>query len=95
MITLSEDSRRMQEMMKMYNMGNMDPSMFGADGSETLVLNVNNKLVKYIMDQPEGEHTDLICEHLYDLAQISNKPLSPEAMTKFIARSNEILGLLI
>ena len=95
MITLSEDSRRMQEMMKMYNMGNMDPSMFGADGGETLVLNVNNKLVKYIMDQPEGEHTDLICEHLYDLAQISNKPLSPEAMTKFIARSNEILGLLI
>ncbi|MDO4943174.1 MAG: molecular chaperone HtpG [Lachnospiraceae bacterium] len=96
MITLSEDTRRMQEMMKMYNMGgDMDPAMFGADGSETLILNANNKLVKYVIDQPEGEHTNLICEHLYDLAQISNKPLSPEAMTKFIARSNEILGLLI
>jgi molecular chaperone HtpG len=96
MITLSEESRRMQEMMKMYNMGGeMDPAMFGMEAGETLVLNVNNRLVKYVMDQPEGEHTALICEHLYDLAQIANKPLSAEAMTKFIARSNEILGLLI
>ena len=95
MITLSEESRRMQEMMKMYNMGGMDPSMFGAQGGETLVLNTNNKLVQYVMEHPDGEHTNLICEHLYDLAQISNKPLDAQEMTKFIARSNEILGLLI
>ncbi|MDO4169288.1 MAG: molecular chaperone HtpG [Lachnospiraceae bacterium] len=96
MITLSEESRRMQEMMKMYNMGGeMDPAMFGMEGGETLVLNVNNRLVKYVMEQPEGEHTDMICKHLYDLAELSNKPLDAESMTNFIARSNEILGLLI
>lgn len=96
MITLGEEARRMQEMMKMYNMGqDMDPAMFGMEGGETLVLNANNRLVKYVMEQPEGEHTELICKHLYDLAQLSNKPLDAESMTKFIARSNEILGLLI
>ncbi|MDD5968220.1 MAG: molecular chaperone HtpG [Anaerostipes sp.] len=96
MITLSEESRRMQEMMKMYNMGqDMDPAMFGMEGGETLILNANNRLVQYVIDQPEGEHTELICQHLYDLAQLSNRPLDAESMTKFIARSNEILGLLI
>ena len=96
MITLSEESRRMQEMMKMYNMGqDMDPAMFGMEGGETLILNANNRLVQYVIDHPEGEHTELICQHLYDLAQLSNRPLDAESMTEFIARSNEILGLLI
>ncbi|MGN0335407.1 MAG: molecular chaperone HtpG [Lachnospiraceae bacterium] len=92
MMTLSEESRRMQEMMKMYGMAGMDPSMFG--GEETLILNANNKLVQYVLANKEGEHTNLFCEQLYDLAMISHKPLSPDAMTKFIARSNEIMMLL-
>ena len=95
MLTLSEEQRRMIEMMKAYSMGGpMDMAMFGGEG-ETLVLNAANKLVKYVLDNPEGEHTDKICCQLYDLAVIANKPLSPEAMTAFVARSNEILGLLI
>ena len=92
MITLSEESRRMQEMMKMYNMYGMDPSMFG--GNETLVLNANNKLVQYVAEHKDSEKVPMICEQLYDLAMISHKPLSPEEMTKFIARSNEILMML-
>ncbi|MCC8162350.1 MAG: molecular chaperone HtpG [Lachnospiraceae bacterium] len=92
MITLSEESRRMQDMMKMYNMYGMDPSMFGNE--TTLVLNANNALVKYLFENPEGEHTNMICEQLYDLAMISHEPLAPEAMTKFVARTNEIMLLL-
>ena len=92
MVTLSEESRRMQEMMRMYGMAGMDPSMFGGD--ETLVLNANNKLVQYVLANKDGENTNLFCEQLYDLAMISHKPLSPEAMTKFIARSNQIMMLL-
>ncbi len=92
MMTLSEESRRMQDMMKMYGMPGMDPSMFG--GEETLILNANNKLVQYVLEHQEAEHTDLFCEQLYDLAMISHKPLAPEAMTRFIARSNEIMMLL-
>ena len=92
MVTLSEESRRMQEMMRMYGMPGMDPSMFGGD--ETLVLNANNQLVQYVLANKEGEHTNLFCEQLYDLAMISHKPLTPEAMTKFIARSNQIMMLL-
>ena len=92
MVTLSEESRRMQEMMRMYGMPGMDPSMFGGD--ETLVLNANNKLVQYVLANKDGENTNLFCEQLYDLAMISHKPLSPEAMTKFIARSNQIMMLL-
>ena len=92
MITLSEESRRMQDMMKMYNMYGMDPSMFGS--SETLVLNANNKLVKYIFDNKDSENIPMFCEQLYDLALLSHKPLSPEEMTKFISRSNEIMMLL-
>jgi len=92
MITLSEESRRMQEMMRMYGMPGMDPSMFGGD--ETLVLNANNQLVQYVLANKDGENTNLFCEQLYDLAMISHKPLSPEAMTKFIARSNQIMMLL-
>ena len=94
MVTLSEESRRMQEMMKMYSMGGMgmDPSMFG--GSETLVLNANNRLVQYILENSDSQHVPMFCQQLYDLALISHKPLAPEEMTKFIARSNEIMMLL-
>ena len=73
-------------------MPGMDPSMFGSE--ETLVLNANNKLVQYVLVNKDAEHTNLFCEQLYDLAMISHKPLSPEAMTKFIARSNQIMMLL-
>ena len=93
LITVSEESRRMQDMMKAYNMYGMDPNAFGPQG--TLILNANNKLVKYLLDNKESEHVPMFCEQLYDLAMISNQPLSSEAMTKFIARSNEIMGLLI
>ena len=92
MVTLSEENRRMQDMIKMYNMYGMDPSMFGT--TTTLVLNANNALVKYLFENPEGEHSNMICEQLYDLAMISHQPLSPEAMTKFVNRSNEIMMLL-
>ena len=92
MITLSEENRRMQEMMKMYNMYGMDPSMFGT--TTTLVLNANNALVKYLFQNPEGEHSNMICEQLYDLAMISHQPLIPEAMTRFVNRSTEIMMLL-
>ena len=82
----------MQEMMKMYNMYGMDPSMFGT--TTTLVLNANNALVKYLFQNPEGEHSNMICEQRYDLAMISHQPLNPEAMTRFVNRSNEIMMLL-
>ncbi len=92
MVTLSEESRRMQDMMKMYNMYGMDPTMFANE--ETLVLNANNALVQYVFAHGDGEHVPMFCEQLYDLALISHKPLAPEAMSKFIARSNEIMMLL-
>lgn len=94
MITESEDSRRMQDMMKMYNMGGFDPAMFGGTSGITLVLNANHALVQYVLEHGEGENTNMICEQLYDLAMLAHKPLEPEAMTKFIARSNEILLIL-
>ena len=93
MITVSEETRRMQDMMKMYGMAGMDPSMFGGAG-ETLTLNANNDLVKYIVANPEGENTELICKQLYDLALISHTPLNPDSMTAFIERSNKILKIL-
>ena len=94
MMTLSEETRRMQDMMKMYSMGGngMDMGMFG--GGETLVLNSANKLVQYILDHKEGEHVELFCKLLYDLAMIAHKPLPAEEMTAFVARSNEIMMLL-
>ncbi len=94
MMTLSEETRRMQDMMKMYSMGGngMDMGMFG--GGETLVLNSGNKLVQYILDHKEGEHVELFCKQLYDLAMIAHKPLPAEEMTDFVARSNEIMMLL-
>ena len=92
MVTLSEENRRMQDMMKMYGMAGMDPSMFGSN--VTLVLNANNNLVKYVLDHKDDENTSMICEQLYDLALISHKQLSPEEMTKFIERSNKVIVLL-
>ena len=93
MITVSEESRRMQDMMKMYAMPGMDMGMMGREG-ETLVLNANNHLVSYVLDNKEGENVELICEQLYDLALIQQSPLQPDAMTKFINRSNKIMMLL-
>ena len=91
-LTVSEESRRMQDMMKMYG-GGMDMSMFGAEG-ETLVLNANHPLVTYITEHEDDANTKMICEQLYDLAKLQNAPISPEAMTKFVARSNDIMLLL-
>ena len=91
-ITLSEEGRRMQDMMKMYGMAGMDPSMFGGD--QTLILNANNALVQYILENKESEHVPVFCEQLYDLALLSNHPLTPDAMSKFVARSNQIMLLL-
>ena len=93
MITVSEESRRMQDMMKMYAMPGMDMGAMGREG-ETLVLNANNQLVSYVLDNKEGENVNLICEQLYDLALLQQSPLQPEAMTKFINRSNKIMMLL-
>jgi molecular chaperone HtpG len=94
-LTLSEQGRRMQDMMKMYSMGGMggmDPDMFAAD--QTLTLNANNALVKYILENKDSEHVPMFAEQLYDLAKISNQPLSVDAMTKFVKRSNDIMLLL-
>ena len=91
-ITLSEESRRMNDMMKMYGMGGMD--MEGLGGQVTLTLNSENALVKYVYDNKKGKNTELIVHQLYDLAMLSHKPLAPEAMTAFIERSNEIMQIL-
>lgn len=94
-ITLSEEGRRMQDMMRMYaanGMGGMDMSMFAAD--QTLTLNANNPLVKYIMENKDSEHVPMFAEQLYDLALLSNQPLSTDAMAKFVSRSNDIMLLL-
>ena len=104
MLTISEETRRMQDMMKMYG-GGMMPG-FGSEDGATLVLNANHPLVQYIMEHKDGENVMLMCEQLYDLAAVSythlrahetllqQAPLQPEAMTKFIARSNDIMLLL-
>ncbi len=92
MITVSEESRRMQDMMRMYAVNGMDMG-FGQEG-ETLVLNASHPLVEYVLDHKEGDNVEMICEQLYDLALLQNAPLKPEAMTKFIARSNDIMLLL-
>ena len=95
-ITLAEESRRMQDMMKMYSMPGMDVGMFGADGEgETLILNANHPLVKYLMDNKEGDNTTMIAEQLYDLAKLQQAPLSPDEMTRFVARSNSIMEMVI
>lgn len=91
-ITLSEQSRRMQEMMKMYGMTGMDPSMFGTDS--TLTLNANHPLVQFVVENKDNENVPVICKQLYDLAMLAHKPLSPEEMTAFVQRSNDIMMLL-
>ncbi len=91
-ITLSEENRRMQDMMKMYGMGSGMDDMYG--GEVTLTLNANNTLVKYIYDNKKSENNEIFAQQLYDLAMLSHKPLSPEAMTKFIERSNRIMELV-
>ena len=93
MITVSEETRRMQDMMKMYSMGGMDMSAFGATG-ETLVLNANHPLVKYVLEHKDGENTAKICEQLYDLASLAHGQLSPERMTGFVNRSNDIMMIM-
>lgn len=93
MITLSEESRRMQDMMKMYSMPGMDMGGMGKEG-ETLILNANHPLVQYVMDNAEGKNVNMICEQLYDLALLQHAPLEPEAMSKFVARTNDIMMLL-
>ncbi len=92
MLTLSEETRRMQDMMKMYSAGGMGMDMFG--DSETLVLNSSNKLVQYILNNKEAENVDMFCKQLYDLAVLANHPLKAEEMTEFVNRSNEIMLLL-
>ena len=92
-VTISEETRRMQDMMKMYAMNGMGMGGFGDDGA-TLVLNANHPLVQYVLENKEDENTAMICEQLYDLGMLQNAPLSPEAMTKFVARSNDIMMLL-
>ena len=92
MAVLSEQNRRMEEMMKMYGMGGMDPAMFGSQA--TLVLNANHPLVKFLVEHKRSKNVPIICRQLYDLAMLAHKPLSPEEMTAFVQRSNEIMMLL-
>ena len=92
-ITLSEESRRMQDMMRMYSMPGMDMGDLGKEG-ESLILNANHPLVQYVMENGESEHVPMICEQLYDLALLQHAPLEPAAMSKFVERSNEIMLLL-
>ena len=93
MAVLSEQSRRMEEMMKMYSMGGgMDAGMFG--GQASLILNAGHPLVKFIVEHKDSENVPIICRQLYDLAMLAHKPLSPEEMTAFVQRSNEIMVLL-
>ena len=92
MAVLSEENRRMQEMMKMYGMGGMDASMFGSQA--TLVLNANHPLVQFLVANKDSKNVSIICKQLYDLAMLAHKPLSPEEMTAFVKRSNDIMMLL-
>ena len=92
-ITLSEESRRMQDMMKMYAMPGMDPNMFGAP-AQVLTLNANNTLVKYLFEHGDADNAKIICEQLYDLAMLSHTTLAPDEMTKFVQRSNEIMEMI-
>ena len=92
MMTISEENRRMQEMMKMYGMAGMDPAMFG--GQATLILNANHSLVKFVVEHKRSKSVPIICKQLYDLAMLAHKPLNPEEMTAFVQRSNEIMMLL-
>ena len=92
MAVLSEESRRMEEMMKMYGMSGMDMSALGSKA--TLILNANHPLVKFLVEHKRSKNVPIICKQLYDLAMLAHKPLSPEEMTAFVQRSNEIMLLL-
>lgn len=92
MLILSEQGRRMADMMRAYGMAGMDPNMFPTD--EKLTLNANNALVQFILNNKESEYTSIICEQLYDLAVLANRPLNPEEMTRFVNRSNQIMEAL-
>ena len=92
MAVLSEQERRMAEMMKMYGMSGMDPSMFGTQA--TLILNANHPLVQFLVEHKRSKNVPIICKQLYDLAMLAHKPLSPEEMTAFVQRSNDIMMLL-
>ena len=94
LLKVDEQSRRMQDMMKMYSMGGSDMGLFGAGEGQTLILNAQHPLVQYVMEHAEDEKSATVCAQLYDLAKIQNAPLTPEEMTKFVARSNDILMLL-
>lgn len=88
-ILLSEQSRRMEEMSKMFGQGM--PNMFGPK-EETLVVNLNNSLIKKLLTKKDApDDLKLICEQIYDLAMISHKPLDSDAMSRFIERSAELL----
>ena len=96
-LTISEETRRMQDMIRMYAANGMDMGMFGGGEGETLVLNANHPLVKYVIEHKEetdNANEKLICEQLYDLAKLQNGPLDAEAMTRFVTRSNEIMEVL-
>ena len=95
MLTQSEEQRRMAEMMKAYSFGNGNNPFGDSKSGETLVLNANNSLVKYVLDNPEGENTETVCCQLYDLAVLANRPLDAEELTKFVARSNKILSMIV
>jgi len=90
MLLLSEESLRMQDMMRQYGLSGDQAGR----GEQTLVLNTNHKLVQFLLSHKDGENVTTVCEELYDLARIQQGPLDPEAMTKFVARTNKILGLL-
>ena len=92
-VTISEETRRMQDMMKMYAMNGMGMGGFGDEGT-TLLLNANHPLVQYILTNQEGKNTKMFCEQLYDLAKLQHAPLDAEAMTRFVQRSNDIMCAL-
>ena len=94
MLTIQEEGRRMQDMMRMYSMNGsgMDMDLFAP--AQTLTLNENHALVRYLLEHKDSEHAEMFAKQLYDLASLANAPLKPEAMTEFISRSNEIMLLL-
>lgn len=92
MAVLPEESRRMEEMMKLYGMGGMDAAAFGSNA--TLILNMGHPLVQFVLEHKKSKNVPIICKQLYDLAMLAHKPLNPEEMTAFVKRSNEIMMLL-
>ncbi len=92
MLNVSEEGRRINEMMKMYGMGTDE---MGLDTESTLVLNTNNELVSYLINNSESEYKDDFCKQLYDLAVIQNHPLSAAEMSEFVNRSNRIMMQLV